>query len=462
MRIPSSFILRVLQMATVVGVSVVAAACDSPIGPTAEHAVTGPAAAGSPPTGTVTPAPATNLRRAPVDLGRCLAGDGSPSCFDARALRSATVAVNPATAPGAPTNLTCTVSGSTVSLSWTASVGGDPVIGYRLQAGSAFGLSNYADFFTGSTAASYVAFDVLPGGPNFPYYVRVLGVAAGQGNVSGPSNEVRVIVGEGAGCTPLGSTPTPPSCPTAPQTLLNASQSAGTISLIWAAPASGAPTSYVIVAGSAPGRSDLANFDTGSTALSYLATDVPAGSYYVRVFAKSSCGLSSASNEVLVFVIAFSGDVQVSVSWDSPTDVDLHVVDPSGEEIYYGHRTSLSGGQLDVDSNPACNIDGRQIENIAWGSRAPAGTYTVRVDYYNDCGVTRTNYLVTVKNGGSRQTFSGNFTGQGDRAGFGGGRQITTFSHAASLVRDSVFELIRPPELFVPNAEKLRLSGGSR
>ena len=75
---------------------------------------------------------------------------------------------------------------------------------------------------------------------------------------------------------------------------------------------------------------------------------------------------------MLVFAVGTSGDVQISVSWDAPSDVDLHVVEPSGEELYYGHSTSATGGQLDVDSNPDCAIDGRQIENIRWPGRAPA------------------------------------------------------------------------------------------
>jgi len=234
------------------------------------------------------------------------------------------------------------------------------------------------------------------------------------------------------------------------------SQSAGTISLAWLAPASGSPSSYVIRAGSAPGLSNLADFDTGSTALTFVAPGVPSGSYYVRLYSRSGCGLSAASNEVLVFVVGFSSDVQVSVSWDAPSDVDLHVVEPSGAEIYYANDTSATGGSLDVDSNPACNIDGRQIENIRWNTRAPGGTYIVRVDYWEDCGVARTNYLVTVKNGASTQTFTGNFTGLGDHGGGGSGRLITSFFHAASEVAAPVLEMFRAPHLFTPSAAKLK------
>ena len=45
------------------------------------------------------------------------------------------------------------------------------------------------------------------------------------------------------------------------------------------------------------------------------------------------------------------GEVQVTVSWDSDADLDLHVVDATGEEIYFGQRTGRSGGMLDFDSH---------------------------------------------------------------------------------------------------------------
>jgi uncharacterized protein YfaP (DUF2135 family) len=127
-----------------------------------------------------------------------------------------------------------------------------------------------------------------------------------------------------------------------------------------------------------------------------------------------------------------TGDVQVTLSWDADSDVDLHVVDPAGEEIYYAHRRSASGGELDLDSNAGCAIDGVRNENITWPiGRAPRGQYTVRVDYWDSCGVARTNYTVRVNSGGNVQIFTGSFTGAGDRGGLGSGRLITVFERAS-------------------------------
>ena len=69
-----------------------------------------------------------------------------------------------------------------------------------------------------------------------------------------------------------------------------------------------------------------------------------------------------------------TGDIQVTLSWDRDSDVDLHVVAPGGDEIYYARRQSPSGGELDLDSNAGCSIDGVRNENITWPvGRAPRG-----------------------------------------------------------------------------------------
>lgn len=85
---------------------------------------------------------------------------------------------------------------------------------------------------------------------------------------------------------------------------------------------------------------------------------------------------------------AATGDVKVSIAWDTPTDVDLWVNEPSGERIYYGHRTSATGGHLDVDSNAGCRIDNINNENITWPSgQAPNGQFKVTVHMYESgCG----------------------------------------------------------------------------
>jgi hypothetical protein len=128
-------------------------------------------------------------------------------------------------------------------------------------------------------------------------------------------------------------------------------------------------------------------------------------------------------------LIVGTGDVQVTVAWDTDADVDLHVVDPSGSEIYWAARQSPSGGRLDLDSNPACVLDDVRNENITWPvGTAPQGTYTVRVDYWSSCDVPETRFTVLIHNEGTNELFEGRFEGPGDQGGYGSGVQIATFT----------------------------------
>ena len=72
-------------------------------------------------------------------------------------------------------------------------------------------------------------------------------------------------------------------------------------------------------------------------------------------------------------------EVTVRLDWSQHsgnTDIDLHVIDPYGERIFFGHMNSASGGYLDRD-----DTHGPGPEHIHWDS-APAGTYKIYVHYY--------------------------------------------------------------------------------
>lgn len=106
---------------------------------------------------------------------------------------------------------------------------------------------------------------------------------------------------------------------------------------------------------------------------------------------------------------ARSGDVQVSLMWNNVNDLDLHVMDPRGEEIYYQHRQSRSGGLLDVDMNAARPLTGRPVENVYWPERAaPPGTYRVFVNHYrNNGGRDPTQFTVRIAVRGELRQITG-------------------------------------------------------
>ncbi len=133
------------------------------------------------------------------------------------------------------------------------------------------------------------------------------------------------------------------------------------------------------------------------------------------------------------------GKLQVSLSWDQLNDVDLHLVEPDGEEIYYGNGYSSNDGELDLDSNPGCSIDGINNENIVYGEEAAieTGEYIVRVDFYSNCNdiSVPTNYSVAVTYNGElispsygSNPASGSFNpDEADYGGAGSGETVMKF-----------------------------------
>ena len=158
-----------------------------------------------------------------------------------------------------------------------------------------------------------------------------------------------------------------------------------------------------------------------------IAPGLDGGSLQMRYVLDGPSGLGPASAQTLRVIRVGTGDVQVNVAWSGASDIDLHVFDPMGEEIFYDNKSSRSGGLLDLDSNGACEIDGRNAENVSWpAAAAPSGTYRVVIDYYDDCGVTQTDWIVTVQVAGEpARSFSGSFTGQGETTPM---LQVTSFT----------------------------------
>src|SRR5690606_23436140 len=115
--------------------------------------------------------------------------------------------------------------------------------------------------------------------PPNQYWARVQAVNAyGQGPVSA---EISFVVG---GVSPPGN-------PSGLSVSWN-----GTIATLAWNPGSGA-TTYVIEAGSTAGAADLARIVVGPA--THYTVDVPPGTFYVRVRAASSTGVSGPSNEIV-------------------------------------------------------------------------------------------------------------------------------------------------------------------
>jgi hypothetical protein len=193
-----------------------------------------------------------------------------------------------------------------------------------------------------------------------------------------------------------------------------------------------------------------------------LSTSLPGEEFVIIIAIVDDFGNISEIYQLPVSIVeAGTGQLQVSLSWDQPNDLDLHLVEPNGEEIYYSNDYSVNGGVLDLDSNPDCYIDGVQNENITYSdeSTVETGTYTVRVDLYSACSVTaQTNFIVTARLNGEliaqqsiTNPYNGNFPANsvGDEGGSGSGVQVMQFTVGGAGLKStgtSTFKTIRFPE----------------
>jgi len=76
--------------------------------------------------------------------------------------------------------------------------------------------------------------------------------------------------------------------------------------------------------------------------------------------------------------------MRCSLSWYNTDDLDIHVVEPNGNEIFYGSKLSQStGGCLDVDMNVR-TLRRDAVENVVWSdeNKMIEGDYKVYINNY--------------------------------------------------------------------------------
>ena len=82
-----------------------------------------------------------------------------------------------------------------------------------------------------------------------------------------------------------------------------------------------------------------------------------------------------------------TGDVCCRIAWDYSDDLDFHMIEPNGHEIYFSNRRSKSqcGGMLDVDANGIDGIRENPVENIFYENmnHMKPGVYTLFVCNYS-------------------------------------------------------------------------------
>ncbi len=102
-------------------------------------------------------------------------------------------------------------------------------------------------------------------------------------------------------------------------------------------------------------------------------------------------------------------DIRASLMWNNRNDLDLHVITPKGEHIFYGAKRASCGGWLDVDMNVRGETT-KPVENTRWAKgTAPKGKYRIYVQNYafHENSEAATPFTVEVEVNGEIKRFEG-------------------------------------------------------
>ncbi|MBV8716469.1 MAG: fibronectin type III domain-containing protein [Chloroflexi bacterium] len=230
---------------------------------------------------------------------------------------TATAVVPDTIPPTAPTNLTASVSGSTINLSWSASSDNVGVTGYDVESCSGASCSNFTQIgTTNGTTTTFSNTSLSPG--SYSYRVRATDAASNLSNYSSVASATIVNT-------------TPPSAPTN----LQASVATYTVNLTWGASSGPNGVANYLVercqGASCTGFTQIATVPASAT--SYPDANVLPGSYSYRVRAQDSTGNTSGySNTASVTVadvtppsaptgLTATGNAQtINLLWSASTD----------------------------------------------------------------------------------------------------------------------------------------------
>lgn len=131
----------------------------------------------------------------------------------------------------------------------------------------------------------------------------------------------------------------------------------------------------------------------------------------VNISGRSSNCLTEVYSRKITFVESRKGALSIVLTFDNAKDLDLHLVTPSNQHVYWYNNASIYDYEkeewvvtvsIDHDSNCGCRIDGLNNENIVIPQEfIEPGEYKVYVDLFSNCGVNvATRWMCAVRYNG--------------------------------------------------------------
>ncbi|MEW6321912.1 MAG: fibronectin type III domain-containing protein [Acidobacteriota bacterium] len=288
--------------------------------------------------------------------------------------------------PPSPWNQASTVFGvNNVRISWWCTQLGNCTTDYFLvevtRNGNPYPGSPFNVGFPGSASSG---FEVTGSGlPEGIYNVHIVAVNAyGQSR----SANTMFVISTAAG---------PPGMPT----LYQPTASGSTVTISWAPPTTGgAATDYDIEA-IVQATGQVYNVPVGNQTSAVFGGIAP-GNFLVRIRARNAAGVSEWTPQrlLVVGVVLGSGALQVTLTWNTTADMDLHVREPNGTHVYFANKIGTSA-TLDVD-----DTNGYGPENIyVREGQALAGVYRFYIVHYSGSVATTSTITVRLRPGTAQE-----------------------------------------------------------
>jgi Subtilase family/Fibronectin type III domain len=274
----------------------------------------------------------------------------------------------PSGVPGPPGTPTISGAGNTVNINWAAPATGGAPTSYTVLARLTPGGAVVASLPVGNVLGTSVA------APNGTFHVTV---RASNGSGPGP---------ESAGVTfnvPIVAPP--PGAPTGLNVVVSGNQATFT----WTPPSTGGTaTGYLLRASLSPSGPPIAQLPLAAPAGGVNVTNIPPGTYFVKLAATNAGGASPLSNEVMV-VVAIPGAPTLSPATVAAGQVSLSWAPGAGPAATsFLIRARLAPGGPVIASLP--------VTGTSVAVPAPPGTYFVTVHGVNAVGVSPASNQITV------------------------------------------------------------------
>jgi hypothetical protein len=293
-----------------------------------------------------------------------------------------------------PSKPTVTFIEAGIIITWTYDMETFPDTVFAVQGeieGTPFDPIPVEDFIerSGNTLQIFVPFFLLPP-PELVFRVQIIAF-----NFLGPSipSEPSDPVG---GEPPAPEPDSPPAVPT-----LNAPEVSGSaVTITW--DVTGTVIEFDVEA-IAQSTGQTFNFTVPGDQRRLSVPGVPNGNFLVRIRSRNARGASDWSpyKQVLVGVTVGTGDLQVTLTWNSTADMDLHVLEPDGTHVYFGRRNGVTA-RLDRD-----DTDGFGPENIFVNrGAAAAGTYQIYIVHFSRNVATTSTIAIRVHAGTPNERYA--------------------------------------------------------